>query len=178
MNLPDGPFPQSERLTFRLPTREDAPFYRQMMNEPDYHRFIADRGIRSDADAASYIEDKTLAHFKKHGVGLWLVEERETGEPLGACGLVVREELDYPDLGYAFCEKNRGQGYALEAAQAVLDHVRKNMSHDSLCAITHLENARSARLLMKLGFVAEGRRYLATYDDTSDYFIFHIKRSE
>lgn len=178
MTLPDGPFPQSKRLAFRLPTKEDAPFYREMMNEPDYHRFIADRGIRTDADAAGYIENKTLAHFEKHKVGLWLVEHKQTGEPLGACGLVVRDDLDYPDLGYAFCEKNRGQGYALEAGQAVLDFVRLNTSLDRLCAITHLENARSARLLLKLGFVAEGRKYLATYDDMSDYFLFHFNRSD
>lgn len=177
MNLADLPLPCSERLTFRLPTRADAGFYRDMMNEPDYHRFIADRGIRSESDAINYIESSPLAHFAKHKIGLWVVALKTTGQPIGACGLVVRDDLDHPDLGYAFLEKHRGKGYALEAAKAVLAYVKDNTDLDTLCAITHTENVRSAALLLKLGFLASGQRYLAAYDDTSDYFLIHVDRS-
>lgn len=176
MTVTAEPFPESTRLTFRLPTPEDAVFYRTLMNEPDYHRFIADRGIRSDEDAVGYIEGKTLVHFADHGVGLWLVELKETGRPIGACGLVVRDELDHPDLGYAFLQDSRGKGYAAEAARAVLAYVAQNMDLPRLCAITHTENVRSASLLLKIGFVSKGQIYLAAYDDTSDYFIYDVKR--
>ncbi|MEO0978733.1 MAG: GNAT family N-acetyltransferase [Pseudomonadota bacterium] len=176
MSLSSGSVPESSRLTFRLPTVEDASFYNTLMNEPDYHRFIADRGIRSDADAATFIETKTLAHFAEHKAGLWLVELKATGAPVGACGLVVRDDLDCPDLGYAFLEEARGKGYAREAAGAVLDFVRETMDLPMICAITHTENARSASLLLKLGFTARGQRYLAAYDDTSDYFEFEFDR--
>jgi len=147
------------------------------MNEPDYHRFIADRGVRSSKDAAAFIETKTLAHFAEHKVGLWLVELKETGAPIGACGLVVRDDLDNPDLGYAFLEDARGKGYAREAAGAVLDFIRERMDLPIVCAITHTENERSASLLLKLGFIAKGQRYLAAYDDTSDYFEYEFDRS-
>ncbi|WP_306142360.1 GNAT family N-acetyltransferase [Roseibium sp. MMSF_3412] len=176
MSLSSGPVPESSRLSFRPPKVEDASFYNTLMNEPDYHRFIADRGIRSDADAAAFIETKTLAHFAEHKVGLWLVEQKETGAPIGACGLVVRDDLDVPDLGYAFLEEARGKGYAREAAKAVLDFVRENMDLPMICAITHTENHRSSSLLLKLGFTAKGQRYLAAYDDTSDYFEFDFNR--
>lgn len=176
MSLSSGPVPECSRLTFRLPEVEDASFYNTLMNEPDYHRFIADRGIRSDADAVTFIETKTLAHFTEHKVGLWLVELKETGAPIGACGLVVRDDLDAPDLGYAFLEGARGKGYAREAAGAVLDFVREKMDLPMICAITHTENERSASLLVKLGFAAKGQRYLAAYDDTSDYFEYEFDR--
>ena len=177
MSLSSGSVPESSRLTFRLPSVEDASFYNTLMNEPDYHRFIADRGVRSSKDAAAFIETKTLAHFAEHKVGLWLVELKETGAPIGACGLVVRDDLDNPDLGYAFLEDARGKGYAREAAGAVLDFIRERMDLPIVCAITHTENERSASLLLKLGFIAKGQRYLAAYDDTSDYFEYEFDRS-
>ncbi|MCV0425655.1 MAG: GNAT family N-acetyltransferase, partial [Roseibium sp.] len=102
MSFPLGPYPSSDRLRFRLPTASDAEFYLKLMNEPDYHRFIADHGLASEDDAATYIKTKTLARFAAHGVGLWLVELKETRQPVGVCGLVVRKELKYPDLGFAF----------------------------------------------------------------------------
>lgn len=176
MNRTEGLFPESTRLRFRLPTPDDAGFYRTLMNEPDYHRFIADRGIRSDEDAVGYIESKVLGHFATHGVGLWLVELKETGTPIGACGLVVRDELEHPDLGYAFLRDSRGKGYAVEAARAVLAFVAENMDIPFLCAITHTENIRSSGLLLKVGFAAKGQIYMAAYDDTSDYFVYEIKR--
>ncbi|MEM8700853.1 MAG: GNAT family N-acetyltransferase [Pseudomonadota bacterium] len=176
MSTSSGPLPESRRLSFRPPTVEDAPFYNTLMNEPDYHRFIADRGIRSIEDAAVFIKTKTLAHFAEHRVGLWLVELKATGAPIGACGLVIRDDLDCPDLGYAFLEEARGKGYAREAADAVLGFVREKMDLPMICAITHTENARSSSLLLKLGFAAKGQRYLAAYDDTSDYFEYEFDR--
>lgn len=173
---PDGALPSGPRLAFRLPIVEDAGFYRSLMNEPDYHRFIADRGIRTDADAAAYIQDRTLAHFKRHGAGLWLVELKTSSVPIGVCGLVIREELDHPDLGYAFLQKHRGHGYAIEAAGAVLDFVKDTTDLGCVCAITHTGNFRSAALLLKLGFLANGQVELPAYGGTSDYFEYRLKR--
>ncbi|MEP2703619.1 MAG: GNAT family N-acetyltransferase [Roseibium sp.] len=171
MRYSSSSIPVSKRLTFRLPTREDAAFYLKMMNEPDYIRFIADHGIRCEEDALGYIEAKSLARFEKHGVGLWVVETRATGTPIGVCGLVVRDGLDYPDLGYGFLEAHRGKGYAREASQAVLDFARSNLNMKTLCAITDPDNERSNGLLKKVGFVQDGQKYLAEIGEISDYFI-------
>lgn len=53
-------------------------------------------------------------------MGINLVALKETGKPIGACGLLKREALDYPDLGYAFLPEFWGKGYAMEAADAIL----------------------------------------------------------
>ncbi|MEP3045293.1 MAG: GNAT family N-acetyltransferase [Roseibium sp.] len=163
--------PASQRLTFRRPTPEDAAFYLKLMNEPDYIRFITDHGIRSEADALSYIEAKSLARFEKHGVGLWVFEITESTTPVGVCGLVVRDGLDYPDLGYGFLEAFRGKGYAREAGQAVLEFAQSELNLKTLCAITDPENTKSSRLLEKIGFVQNGQKDLAEIGEISDYFI-------
>ena len=175
MSFPLGPHPASERLRFRLPSVTDAAFYLKLMNEPDYHRFIADHGLRTVEDAAIYIRTKTLARFAKSGVGLWLVEARSSGEPIGVCGLVIRPELDHPDLGFGFLEEHRGQGLAREAATAVLEFAHKNLKLRSVCAITHPGNQRSANLLKKVGFVQDGQRHLMEIGATSDYYLWKLR---
>jgi ribosomal-protein-alanine N-acetyltransferase len=71
------------------------------------------------------------------------------------CGLIRRDTLDHPDLGFAFLPRFRGQGYAREAAQATLDYARQSLDIGPLLAITSLDNERSIALLEKLGFVFE-----------------------
>lgn len=175
MTFPLGPFPASERLRFRLPSPNDAVFYQQLMSEPDYKRFIHDYGIDSPEDAATYIKSKSLARFAAQGVGLWLVELKETGEPIGVCGLVVRKELKYPDLGFAFLSGHRGMGYGREAGQAVLDFSAGELNLRTLCAITHPDNARSANLLVKLGFEASGQRHLEEIGSTANYYVWKLR---
>lgn len=178
MSFPLGPFPASDRLKFRLPSVNDAAFYLKLMNQPDYHRFIADHGLRTQEDAANYVRNKTLARFANAGVGLWLVEARETGEPAGVCGLVVRPELGFPDLGYGFLEEYRGNGYAREAASAVLEFAASELKLRTLCAITHPDNERSANLLKKVGFEHHGQRHLAEIGATSDYYVWKLRYVE
>jgi RimJ/RimL family protein N-acetyltransferase len=178
VSFPLGPFPVSERLRFRLPSSNDAAFYHQLMNEPDYIRFIADHDIQTEEDAANYIKTKTLARFAAHGVGLWIVDLKPSLIPVGVCGLVVRKELKYPDLGFAFLEEYRGKGFGHEAGQSVLDFVTKELKLRTLCAITHPENVRSANLLKKLGFVPVGQRLLEEIGTTSDYYEWKLRYVE
>ncbi|WP_298964368.1 GNAT family N-acetyltransferase [uncultured Roseibium sp.] len=171
MKFPVGSLPKCDRLNFRLPSLDDAVFYLQLMKDPDYIRFIADNGITSEEKAREYIKDKPLARFAQFNVGLWVVELKETGQAAGVCGLVVRDELEYPDLGYAFLEEFRGRGIAREAARAVLEHSYLDLKLEKLCAITAPDNKRSADLLKKIGFKAQGQRLLNEIGETSDYFI-------
>jgi RimJ/RimL family protein N-acetyltransferase len=170
--------PVSTRLRFRVPSRDDGAFYLKLMNEPDYRHFIADLGLRSIEDAVGYIENKSLARFSMFGVGLWLVEEKDTGNPIGVCGLVVRPELELPDLGYGLLEDYRGKGYAREAGEAVVKFAQTELKLECLCAITHPDNTPSGKLLKKLGFSKQGQRQLSEIGATSDYYYLDLSAAE
>jgi RimJ/RimL family protein N-acetyltransferase len=146
---------ETGRLRLRRLEEDDAPFIFELVNDPDWLRFIGDRNVHSLEDARGYIRKGPLASYQRHGYGLYLVELRETGQPLGMCGLIRRDTLDHPDLGFAFLPRFRGAGYAREAARATLDHARRSLSLGPLLAITSLHNERSIALLEKLGFVFE-----------------------
>ncbi len=140
------------RLTLRELIPADAPFIHVLLNDPDFIRFIADRGVRTVDDAVRYIEEGPRAMYARHGVGLMLVALREGGEPVGICGLLRRDGLDDPDLGFAFLPEHRGKGYAAEAAAATLTWGRTALGLGRVVAITSLDNDASGRLLEKLGF--------------------------
>jgi RimJ/RimL family protein N-acetyltransferase len=146
---------RTARLDLRQLALGDAPFLRELMNEPAWLRYIGDRGIRSVADAERYIEEGPARMYARFGFGLYLVETRVGGEPLGLCGLVKRDGLDDVDLGFAFLARFRGCGYAHESAAAILADARARLGLGRIVAITLPENHASRRLLVKLGFALE-----------------------
>jgi [ribosomal protein S5]-alanine N-acetyltransferase len=74
---------------------------------------------------------------------------RESHTPIGMCGLLKREDLPDPDIGFALLPEFRNQGFAFEAAEAVLRDAR-NLQR--ILAITSLDNEASIDLLERLGF--------------------------
>ena len=142
---------ETARLVLREIEFEDAPFMHELMNEAPWLEFVGDRGIRTHADARAFIANRLRPSYTEHGFGFWLTELREDGTPLGICGLIKRDTLDDVDIGFGFCERYWGNGYARESAEAVIDFAREQTDLTRLAAITHPDNARSGRLLEALG---------------------------
>ncbi|QHQ52855.1 GNAT family N-acetyltransferase [Aeromonas media] len=143
----------SERLTLRELNTDDAPFILELLNDPDFHRYIGDRGIRTLDDAENYIQQGPAVSYAQHGHGLYLVMRREDEAKLGICGLIKRDTLPCEDIGYAFLPAWRGQGYGIEAAQAAIKDGREWLGIERVIAIVTPGNERSVALLGKLGLV-------------------------
>ncbi len=146
---------ETGRLRLRRLTLADAPFILEILNDPDWLRFIGDKGVRTLEDARNYIRTGPLESYARHGFGLLLVEQRTDGAPAGLCGLVKREALEDVDVGYAFLPPFRGLGYAHESASAVLHFAKDVVGLRRVAAITNPDNARSIRVLEKLGLTFE-----------------------
>lgn len=143
----------TDRLILRELTCADAPFILALLSDADFHRYIGDRGVRTLADAEHYIQQGPAVSYAHHGHGLYLVARRSDGAKLGICGLIRRDSLPCEDIGYAFLPAWRGQGYAIEAAQAALRDGRERLGIARVIAIVTPGNARSLALLAKLGLV-------------------------
>jgi [ribosomal protein S5]-alanine N-acetyltransferase len=146
---------ETKRLVLRWLGPGDATFILQLVNEPAWLRYIGDKGIRTVEDACSYIENGPVAMYHRFGFGLYLIELRESAEPIGICGLIKRESLEEIDLGFALLSAFRGKGFAFEAAAAVMEYGRRTFAIRRLLAITSQDNLVSSRLLEKLGFRVE-----------------------
>ena len=106
--------------------------------------------MRTIDDACLYALNGPIASYKQHGFGLYLVALKETGEPIGICGLVKRDSLPDADIGYAFLPAYWRKGYALEATTAIKRHAFTVLGHQQLLAIVNPENASSIRVLEKI----------------------------
>ena len=145
-----APVTTTERLVLRRVELDDAPFIMELVNEPGWLQYIGDKNVRSLDDAHRYLRSGPLDSYERHGFGLYLVQRRSDGEPIGTCGLIKRDALDHPDIGFAFLARVGGQGYAYEAAAAVKRYAA-SLGVRTLLAITTPTNDRSQRLLGKIG---------------------------
>jgi ribosomal-protein-alanine N-acetyltransferase len=152
-------------LTERLELRElksddstDLDFIVTLLNEPSFLRFIGDRGVRSRDDAVKYIANGPNQMMKQHRFALLRVALRsDTQRPIGLCGVLKRDALEFPDIGFAFLPAYWSQGYAFEAAQAAIQDVRARLPAEvrRILAIASADNVASIRLLTKLGFIRQ-----------------------
>jgi RimJ/RimL family protein N-acetyltransferase len=143
---------ETSRLSLHEFEPSDASFLLEVMNQPDYHRFIGDRGLRTVGDAETYIKEKLITEYKKRGFGFWLVRLKDDMSPVGFAGIIVRDELDEPDVGYAIHEIFAGNGYAEEATRGILKYIAGFLHFPVICAITDPDNKASINVLTKCGF--------------------------
>jgi len=146
---------ETERLLLRPFTLDDAPFALTLLNEPSFLRFIGDKKVRSLDDARQYLLNGPIASYQQHGFGLLCIELRDSHTPIGMCGLLKREDLSHPDIGFAFLPDYWGQGFALEAATAVMNDARQTLKLNQILAIVNPDNDASIKLLERLGLKFE-----------------------
>jgi len=160
----------TQRLSLREFTPQDAPFLLRLVNEPGWIRNINDPGVRTVDEALVWAEGRLFKAYRELGHGFWAVERREDGVLVGMCGLFRRPALPEPDLGYALLAEHEGRGYALEAARACVAHAKAVLGWPVLMAITAVDNPPSVALLAKLGFVEGPQQQLEGYDGPSRVF--------
>jgi RimJ/RimL family protein N-acetyltransferase len=147
---------ETDRLILRRLSPEDAGFILRLLNEPSWLRFIGDKGVRSVEDARNYILNGPVEMYSRLGFGLYLVELKDEGLPVGICGLIKRDSLEDVDIGFAFLPKYWGRGYAYEAAAAVMSYGGSVLGLSRIVAVVSVDNVDSAKLLEKLGLRFEG----------------------
>jgi RimJ/RimL family protein N-acetyltransferase len=150
---------QTERLSLRKFTLDDAEFIIELTNSASWLRFIGDRNTKTIESAKAYIERVGLKNYDSIGYGLFLVELTDNKTPIGLCGFMNRNTLPSPDIAFAYLPQFEGKGYAYEMATALMDYAKNQLNFTDLIAIVVPENARSINLIEKLGmkFVKEFR---------------------
>ena len=141
----------TKRLVLRRLGLDDAEFIVELLNDSAFLQFIGDKAVRTADDARQYILDGPIASYDRYGFGLWLVELKESGLPIGMCGLLKRQSLPDVDIGFAFLPAYRSRGYAIESASAVLEYGKTEFGLKRIVAITDPDNAGSIRVLQKIG---------------------------
>lgn len=147
---------ETDRLFLRPLALDDAPFILRLVTQDSWLRFIGDKKVHDLASAERYLREGPMAMQARYGFALQHVSLRNDATPIGVCGILKRDALPDPDLGFALLDEHAGHGYAAEAARAVIDDAEARLGVTTLLAIAQPDNARSVALLAKLGFRHEG----------------------
>jgi RimJ/RimL family protein N-acetyltransferase len=161
---------ETDRLVLRRLSLDDAEFILRLLNEPSFLRYIGDKGVRNLDDARAYLLNGPIASYTRYGFGLYHTSLKETGEPIGMCGLLKRDALPDVDVGFAFLPKFWRQGYAAESAAAALRHGKSDFGITRVLAITSPDNLGSIRTLEKIGFRFE--RMIRLTEDSPEINLF------
>ncbi len=141
----------TERLILRTFEADDAAFHLALLNHASWIDNIGDRGVRTLEQARDALLNGPQAMQLQHGYSMYLIERKSDGLPLGVCGLIRRDTLPDTDIGYAIAAPYWGNGYAYEAAAAVLAYARDTLGLPRVLGITGPDNLASNQLLLKLG---------------------------
>jgi RimJ/RimL family protein N-acetyltransferase len=146
---------ETERLRLRAWSMDDVDAFASLYADTSVVRFLYDEPLSHDAAAVR------LAEYRDHlpGPDRWMnlvVELGDGGHILGTVGLNQRSDVHRQvELGYVFSPASSGQGYATEAASAMVSLAFDQVGAHRVFARLDARNGPSARLCERLGFRKE-----------------------
>jgi 3-dehydroquinate dehydratase/shikimate dehydrogenase len=115
-------------------------------------------------EASADLIERAVAHWERHGFGLFAATERDSGELIGWIGLVVPsfEARFTPcvEIGWRLARQFWGRGLASEGARAVRAHAHRTLDIEEIVSFTAATNIRSRAVMERVGL---------TRDEASDF---------
>jgi len=142
----------TERLGFRAWSEDDLDLALGLWGDPQVTKLIDARGKLSEEQVRERLSQEITTE-RLHGVQYWPIFLLETGEHVGCCGLRPYDEPGgILELGFHVRSRHWGNGYATEAARAVMAHAFERLGVKALFAGHNPRNQASRHILTNLGF--------------------------
>jgi RimJ/RimL family protein N-acetyltransferase len=148
---------ETERMVLERLRLEHAPEQLRLLLDPRVSATLWPRAEPpTETDVLAGLAAK-VDHWDRHGFGMWLLRDRETGEMLGRGGLQYTYTAGLHDVeaGWAIVPERWGQGLATELAHACVEVAFDQLDLLELVAFTLPDNLASRRVMEKAGFEYE-----------------------
>jgi ribosomal-protein-alanine N-acetyltransferase len=146
----------TERLLLRRWIQSDRLPFAEMNADPRVMEHFPGVLTRAESDA---MVDRIESHFERHGFGLWAVEIRDRSSFIGFVGLAIPSfEAHFTpcvEVGWRLAADFWGQGYATEAARAVVAFGVGPLALEEIVSFTVPENQRSRRVMERLNMTRD-----------------------
>ena len=144
----------TSRLIIRTWDESDVNALCRLTQEPGVGDFAISSYRNFSAEKARQWIALEQQRFHKCGLARFAIELAETREIIGISGIfeMLPPDEDKVELNYRYSTQQRDQGYATEAAKAILEYGFKTLKLSSVDAVTEPENEPSKRVLRRLGF--------------------------
>ena len=147
---------ETERLLLREWRDSDRAPYAALNGDPEVMRHFP---ARLTPEQSSEMVDRITANWRDRGFGLWAVERLDIGEFIGFVGLLApiweAEFTPCVEIGWRLAKEHWGQGFAPEAAMAVLEwgFANVDLPGDRILSFTTVGNTNSQRVMQKIGLI-------------------------
>lgn len=150
------PILTTERLQLRQLRHDDAAAMRDLFSAPEVLRFLNLDPVDSPDKAIGMIDWLNQQFDNRQGVN-WGITLLDDASLIGHCGNYGWDQSNrYVDIGYHIAPAFWGQGYATEAAQAIVAWCFDHLNVHRVQADCTDGNLGSERVLLKCGFEVEG----------------------
>lgn len=147
---------RTDRLRLRRWLPDDRAPFAALNADPRVVEFLPGPISREKSDL---LVARIEAHFEQHGFGLWALGVPGVTPFAGFIGLSVPafEARFTPcvEVGWRLAAEHWGRGYATEGARAALAFAFEGLGLDEVVSFTVPENARSRRVMEKLGMTRD-----------------------
>ncbi|HSH00855.1 MAG TPA: GNAT family N-acetyltransferase [candidate division Zixibacteria bacterium] len=139
---------ETERLILREFEYRDTDFLHELFGDPEFFAFLAGKVKKTRDETEAMITRMREGMYAAHGCGLWLIQLKETGEPVGYCGYLIQEigGEKLHEIAYGLHKDYRGQGYCVEAARGCKEWGVETLGLTRIVSIVHVDNHPSARV--------------------------------
>ncbi len=164
---------ESERLITRFVNRNDVRDWSEFFKDPVSTQYFPSSFFASHEDPSETWINRQLKRYAENRYGLQALIDKQSGQLVGQCGLLVQEVDGVAELevGYHILTRYRGLGFAPEAAKRFIDYAFANRLSDSVISIIDTRNAPSCRVAEKNGL----QREKTTYWSGIEVFIYRIR---
>ena len=146
----------TERLCLRWLGAGDVPALAGIFGDPEVCRYWSHPAL-PDLAAAGALHDQIVRHFDARSLFQWGIAERDTDVVVGTCTLAaLSSEHRRAEVGFALARRAWSRGYVAEVLPALLGFAFETLGLHRLEADVDPRNARSIRVLERLGFEREG----------------------
>ncbi|KON88566.1 hypothetical protein AF332_18315 [Sporosarcina globispora] len=146
----DNPVIITERLILRKMTPDDTGKLMEIFSDTVAMRYYP--STKNESETMEWVK-WTQKNYDEYGVGLWIVEDKVTGEFLGQCG-IVPQEVDgviEMEIGYLFVRRLWGNGYATEAALACKNFGFERLKLNKMVSLPDVNNIPSTKVAERIG---------------------------
>jgi ribosomal-protein-alanine N-acetyltransferase len=150
-----SPILETDRLRLRPVAAGDLDEFAALYGDPEVVRFIGYRSPMTREQTAERLVFM-LDHWRQHGFGMWALLLKADGRFVGRCGMRYLDETTEIEVGYTLAREFWGQGFATEAARAVVRYALDVMKVSRLVAVADPANVASIKVMKKLGMTFEG----------------------
>ena len=170
----------TERLVLRRYTHDDIPDVLGFASQPSVAGVTSRRIPATEEGVRKYIDlQNSYQPFEEDKVFELAIERKEDGKVIGLLGL-IHQDGGQGEVGWALGVEYRGQGYATEAARALMDYGFKSLGLHRIHADTSTENPASWRIMERLGMRREGLLRGAVYEEGEwvDRYVYGVLADE